>query len=664
MADHGLLLKDAGAKATDQTNRQGFPQSEVLSSTAGRASNKAIPSPVVNPLIPLSSPLWSISTPSGEVLPSSSMARSTVIDYQAVSPLNPYQTPPIRNYIAHTTWPSQALPAPFPVPWLASSQSSPFEISTNYPAFPITEPVKLAAVKESSLPITSGTKHVSPVPATHTGATAMLAGASLDLKKVKVSTGQTGDTKTRKRKKSSGAEDVVHIPVTAPLSDTVSAHAVANQLSNKAPAVEDLSQISLIAQNQVGSMPTPVVGSYYSTSVAVTTSSSFVPKGTTNQALSVVSPSISSGHLNKGDLSMDQRALNIEGFSKVEEAKLQAQEAAAHAAAAINHCEGVWSQLDQQKNSGLTSDAESKLASAAVAIAAAASVAKAAAAAAKIASNAAVQAKQMADEAATKSRTFNSIEYDSNLVYNSMNLANASHVSILKGGARNNAPSLAISAAREAARKRIEAASAATRHAENLDAIVKAAELAAEAVAHAGKVVAMGDPFSLSALAEAGPNNYWKVSQVASLPASKPNDMNKNKSTSNTGEVPNVYNQHAGVTSHVVSSIQGELSRNVDDHVTVKENLIPSVKHGENSSKPHKDKKASDSAKTVSDPDIESRSNLFTTSVKEGSHVEVSDLAFLEVSNGSFGFLFLLGSYCLTVTLVMFYVKTINMMVF
>ncbi|KAK6157966.1 hypothetical protein DH2020_005280 [Rehmannia glutinosa] len=618
----------SGAKAPDQTNRQGFPQSEAFASMTGRASNKAIPSPLVNPTISLSSPLWNISTPSAEALPPSSTARSAVIDYQAVSPLNPYQTPPIRNYVTHTTWASQA---PFPLPWLASSQTS------QYPAFPITaEPVKLTPVKESSLAITSGTKHLSPIPATHTGASTMFAGASsLDLKKVKVSTGQTADTKTRKRKKSSGAEDAVQISVTASLADTVSGSVVASQLSNKGPAVEDISQIPLIVRNQADSLPKPVVSCHYSTSVAVATPSSFVPKDTINQFFSVVSPSITSDQLKRGDSSIDKRALSTEGFSKVEEARLQAQEAAAHAAAAIRQCESVWSQLGQQKDSGLNSDAQSKLASAAVAIAAAASVAKAAAAAAKIASSAALQAKQMADEAITKSGTVNPTEYDTILVSNSMNLVNASPVSILKGGDRNNAPSIAISAAREASRKRIEAASAATRHAENLDAIVKAAELAAEAVSHAGKIVAMGEPFSLSELVETGPNNYWKVSQVATVPGLKPNDMNKNKSmATNAGEMPDVYtNQHEGPdkemrpTSDVVSPVQ-ELSRNVvDDHVAVEENLIASTKHGENRFKPRKDKKLSDSAKNVfafSDPDIESRSTSYAeTSIKEGSYVEV-----------------------------------------
>ncbi|XP_042054604.1 uncharacterized protein LOC121799344 isoform X1 [Salvia splendens] len=611
-------VKDVGAKSPDQNNRQGFPQSDVLSSTAARPSIKAIPSPV-HSAIPLSSPLWNVSTPSGEALPPGSMSRSALIDYQAVSPLNPYQTPPLRNYVAHSTWPAQAPPAPFPVPWLASSQSSPFEISTSYPAFQSTEPVKLTAVKESPLPITSGLKHGPPIPTTNTGATAVLVAASpLDLKKVKASSGQTCETKTRKRKKSSGSEDVVQVTATAPLSDAVSAHSVPSQISNKAPTVEDLSRVSFIAQNQVGLFPRPVVGSYYSTSVAVSTPSSFAPKGPpSNQAFPVATPSIPSGHLSKGDINMDKRAFSAEGFRKVEEAKLQAQEAAAHAATAITHCD-VWSQLELQKSSGLTLDAESKLASAAAAIAAAASVAKAAAAAAKIAADAAVQAKQMADEVLTKSGTSTSTEYNSN----SINLVNASPTSISKGGDRNNTPSLMISAAREAARKRIEAASAATRHAENLDSILKAAELAAEAVAHAGKVVAMGDPFSLTALAEAGPSNYWKGPQVVGITGSKSNDLNNGKSIStNAAEVPGVNSQQKELdkdlwgTSHNMSPTERGSSKDTSDRVTLVANI-----------KPHDERTLLDSTKTVlvvRDPDIESRSNISSTSMREGSLVEV-----------------------------------------
>ncbi|KAL6550416.1 hypothetical protein OROMI_020904 [Orobanche minor] len=606
----------SGTKASDQTNRKGFPQIEAFTSMAGRASKKPIPSPCVNPMTSLSSPLWNISTPSAEALLPSTTARSAVTDYQAVSPLNPYETPPTRNYVAHTTWSSHS---PFPVPWLASSQTSPYDISTIYPAFPNTAGhVKVNPSKESSPAVISSSKHASPIVTTHTGGSTTFAGvSSLHLKK-KISTGQVTDTKTRKRKKSLGAEDAVQISVTSSVADTVSDPVVPSHLSNKGLAVEALSQLSLVARN-------------LGTSVAGGTPSSFLQTGTTNRIFSMVSPLVTTDQCKRGDLSIDKRALNIECFSQVEEAKFQAQEAATHAAAAISQCQGVWSQLAQQKNTGLTMEAQSKLASAAVAVAAAASVAKAASAAAKIASTAALQAKQMADEAVTKSGTVNPTEHEAVLVSTSMNMVNESPVSILRGGDRQSAHSLAIFAAREAARKKVEAASAATRHAENLDAIVKAAELAAEAVSHAGKIVSMAEPFSLSELVEAGPNNYWKVLQVGTVTDLKSNDKNKSKCISiAAGEVPEAYMNHHEepdkdmyVTSDVASPMQ-ELSM-VDDHVAVEENIIAFDKTG-GDFKPQKDKKESDSANTiaVSHPDIESRSTSYAlSSIKEGSYVEV-----------------------------------------
>ncbi|CAL9093002.1 unnamed protein product [Musa textilis] len=70
-----------------------------------------------------------------------------------------------------------------------------------------------------------------------------------------------------------------------------------------------------------------------------------------------------------------------------------------------------------------------------------------------------------------------------------------------------------ISTAREATRKRAEATSAAIKRAENLDAILKCAEMAAEAVSQAGTVITMGDPLpsSICDLVEAGPEGHWKL---------------------------------------------------------------------------------------------------------------------------------------------------------
>ncbi|GER25687.1 agenet domain-containing family protein [Striga asiatica] len=632
VTNDGLPLEDAGVKAQDQTNRQCFLQLEAFTPISGRASKRPILSPVVNQMVSLSTPLWNISTPSAEALVPGSTTRSVVIDYQTVAPLSPYQTPPVRNYVSHTT---RLSPAPFPVPWLAPSQTTPYDVSTTSPAFPgVTEPVKSTQKKESIPVVAAISNNTSASPTSNAVVSATYAEDSLvDLKILNSSTGQAAGTKTSKRKKSSGAEDVLRKSMTASRIDTVSAPLVASQLSNNDPAIEALSPFPSTARNQGDQIRTPVISSHYSTSVAVATPSNFVQKGSPNQFFPVVAPSVTSDQSKGGDLSIDKRAQNIEDFSKVEEAMLQAEEAANQAAAAISQCEGVWKQLDEQKQGGLTSDAQCKLASAAVAIAAAASVAKAAAAAAKIASTAAFQAKQMAEEAVIKSGSLNSTGHDAKLVSNSINLVNASPKSILRVGDRNNDPGLVISTAREAAKKRIEAASAATRYAENLDAIVKASELAAEAVSHAGKIVSLGEPFSLSELAEAGPNNYWKVSQEGAVPGLKSNDKKKGKSTSsNAGEEPEDYinrpkepDKDMYAASDVEQPIQ-ELSGNeVDDHVFVEENIMVSGKHGE-SFKPQKDKKVSNSANTVgiSISDIESRSTTHAlSSIKEGSYVEV-----------------------------------------
>ncbi|XP_076886811.1 protein SWOLLEN 1-like [Bidens hawaiensis] len=97
----------------------------------------------------------------------------------------------------------------------------------------------------------------------------------------------------------------------------------------------------------------------------------------------------------KVDQNIKKVVTQEEIMSKVEESKVQVADAAVHAAAAVEHCEYVWSQLESQMSSGLVSDDEAMISSSAVSVAAAASVAKAAAAAAKIASNVAEQAENL-----------------------------------------------------------------------------------------------------------------------------------------------------------------------------------------------------------------------------------------------------------------------------
>ncbi|KAL2545270.1 Uncharacterized protein Fot_14503 [Forsythia ovata] len=627
----------SGAKAPDQASKQGMPQNKVMSSHVDRASILFAPLPVVKSMAPLSSPMWNIASPSCDGLTSSSMARCAVFNYQAVSPSHPYRTPPVRNFVANTT--SWASPVPFSGPCTASSQSSAFVTSAHYSGLAI--PVRSTPLKEPALPVSFGTKHAPPIPVASTRASSVLAGmpSLIDTTVVTVLAGQnSADPKTRKRKKTYGAEDIVQNCIPAPTCP-VSAPTVNSNFLKKPYAVEDLAQTSLLARSLAESVSAPVVSSHYSTSVAITTPSRFMPKISSDSFLTSASPSVTSDHHNKGNLNMEQGVIDLEDFTKVEEVKLQTEEAAAHAAAAVSHYEGVWSHLDKQKNTCLMSDAEAKLSTAAVTIAAAASVAKEAAAAAKIASEAALKAKQMADEAVTNYRTASSME--NNTIYPPKyvkNLGNANPASILKGRDRNNGYESIISAAKEASRKRIEAASAATRHAENLDSIVKAAELAAEAVLQAGKVISIGNPLPLTELAEAGPD-YWKLLQLPSVRPLEP-DVSKDKSNSNNNveEALNGFkNQGPGretlVKNLLRSPVQRALARNLDNQNMVEESMIASVQYGEKTSKAQKEHRSSDLGKIIDGiarSNIESRSKSLihdaydsTASLKDGSLIEV-----------------------------------------
>ncbi|XP_059645653.1 uncharacterized protein LOC132287151 [Cornus florida] len=610
----------SGTRVSDQAIKPSTPKSKVLPSPGGRASSKGTPSPVANSGIPLSSPLWSISTPPSDGLQSSGMPRGTVLDYhQAVSALHPYQTPSTRNFVGHnTSWLSQA---PFPGGWVASAQTSAFDTSARFSMLPIMEAVKLTPVRESSVSMSSATKNASPSTVVHREGSSVLSGTSslLDMKKVSVSPGQhSAETKSRKRK--------------------------------KVPVSEDLSQISLLARAQTESLsaPAPAVTSHFSTSVAVTTSG-FASKSNADKIVADVIATSSTDQLKRGDQNAEQKVIiSEETFSKVVEAKLQAEDAATHAAAAVSHSQSVWSQLDKQKNSGLISDVEAKIGSAAVAIAAAAAVAKAAAAAAKIASSAALQAKLMADEALVSNGTGNPTQrtafFPSDVVHN---LGKATPTSILKGGDGSNFSNSVIVAAREAARRRIEAASAASKHAENLDAIVKAAELAAEAVSQAGIIVAMGNPLPLSELVVAGPEGYWKVPQITSEEGVKLKDVNKEQSDTDKIEGSSLTSKRSKEGQldkkeiHGMPSISREISReSMEDNMRVVQGISGSVASSEKDLRGRRDRRTSELAKTigvvpeseigpvsisivVQDEYEKVVGNLKENSIKEGCIVEV-----------------------------------------
>lgn len=388
-----------------------------------------------------------------------------------------YQTPPFRNFLGHnTSWLSQT---PLRGSWtpIPASESNTSHIS----ALPLTDTIQFNSVKGSSVPPSIKNAPLGLPASSAGGQSVFLATTPLhDTNNVMVLNAQhSSDPKPKKRKKSMVSED--------------------------------LGLKAMHLQSQL--VPTPVVSSRISTSVATATPVGSVPIATVEKPVVSVTPLSLAEHVTS-DWNVKMRILSDESLIKIKEARENAEEASALSVAAVNHSLEIWKQLDKQKNSGLVSDIEAKLASAAVAVAAAAAVAKAAAAAANVASNAALHAKLMADEALVSSGYESSCQISCSEGMN--NLGKATPASILKGTIGTNSSSSIIGAAKEAARKRVEAASAARKRAENMDAIVKAAELAAEAVSQAGKIVTMGDPLALNDLVEAGPEGCWNAARESS----------------------------------------------------------------------------------------------------------------------------------------------------
>ncbi|XP_057521547.1 uncharacterized protein LOC130801679 isoform X2 [Amaranthus tricolor] len=478
----GTRVSDAG--------KQGSHSSNGLATPVSRVSSKDTTAASLSPIIPLSSPLWNISTPSRDSLASNAitaMHKGPVVDFQqAVTPMHPYQTPPIRNFVGHTSWPSQTN---FPGSWLPSPQTSPFSSNFRFHPVTLTETVKLTLDKDTPVALNSTVKQTTASTALPSPALGGVSPHSAS-KLVPSSVQHSIDAKPRKRKK-------------APTSD--------------------LGQISLVSGAQKEAVIIPSVA------LLPTSPPNVAPPTSWTSGAILSKPAdasrVSVDHPNK-DIPDTVKAVacSEEILGKVAEAKSQAEEAADLATASVSHCEDLWSQLAKQKDSGFTSEAEAKLSSAAVAIAAAASVAKAAAAAAKIACNAAMQAKLMAEEAFLSSKTYGMASSSGKISINEHDPGNATPASILKSNSVTNQSSSILVAAKEAAKRRVEAASAASRQAENLDAIVKAAELAAAAVSQAGKIVAMGEPLPLNDLIEAGPEGYWKVSQPIAVVAKTVND--------------------------------------------------------------------------------------------------------------------------------------------
>ncbi|XP_068649466.1 uncharacterized protein [Aristolochia californica] len=487
------LSSRPGTRISEQAPRSEILQSKPLNTPTGRSASKVgISSPVLNPIVASSSPLWNLTTPSRDVLQSGNLSRGSIVEtYQSLPSLNPYQSPQMRQYMGNTTpWLSQSTGVGSP--WLVSPQSSNLDAGQQYSALSIAETVQVTPVRETSVLHTSNVQPAPPNPLPPiVGPTNISSCPAVLMDVDRTLTSSSGkhvsaEQKSRKRKKNSSPLELVQIPTsTQPRAEQTPVAGANKHLTTTAGILSSPQAIT----SRVSA------GNFAST----------VTSGGSSSQLQVVA-----------GRDTGKRVSFPEDTSKsVEQAKLLAGDAATYAEAAVKHCQVVWNELSHQKNSGLIKEVEAQLASASVAAAAAASVAKAAAAAAKVASDAALQAKLMFDDAlgiGSSAQGFDSVSSDGGC-----NFGQLSPSSTLKGKDKGNNSSSILVAAREAARSRVEAASAAAKRAENLDAVVKAAEIAAEAVAEAGTIIAMGDPvpLRLKELLESGPEGYWKLRHLS-----------------------------------------------------------------------------------------------------------------------------------------------------
>ncbi|KAL0913024.1 hypothetical protein M5K25_016453 [Dendrobium thyrsiflorum] len=484
-------------------------QSKV-SSTSSSSDSSIMSSAVRNSTMPLPSPLWSHSH--GNDGHHANISRGTYLNFSHTPSSLLHQTSVSRQHVgANSPWLSQS---PRPGPWFVSSQISALDGITRYSTVSVPETVHVTPVRDSSGPHTPPSVLMS-VPDTALATT--IADLPVESSKKAVTSGNNKHTpttqKARKRKKGVAAQET-----SFPASQT---------------SAEPVSAVS-----DVRSLPLPSANLLLSS----------------NSQLNVASPApvlISTPHIISpthyqiigANNNLQKAILSEETCSKIEQAKHQAEDAAALAASTIKHSQDIWSQLASLKNSGLVSQIEEKLASAAVVAAVASSVTKAAAAAANVAVGAALQAKIMADEAMSVAKT---------------------------GMDKIHGSGAIISAASEAARRRVELVSAATKRAENLDAIVKAAELAAEAVAQAGTIITMGDPlpFSLSQLVDAGPEGFWRGHDGSSTKLSKSRCMHEGEHSGSSSA-----KEHGGSAMQ----LDGQFSKNKETQKATDESGLSSL---------------------------------------------------------------------------------------
>lgn len=188
----------------------------------------------------------------------------------------------------------------------------------------------------------------------------------------------------------------------------------------------------------------------------------------------------------------------------LDQSSRQAKESSTRASKMLDQGSGLQETVTTDKSSSIDPQDEVATAVARVeAVRNAAAAARLASEAAKLASEAALQAKLLADEAMGLMDPNTGM--DSSMFQASRELEMVTPAKVLKSKDKVHGSDTIVSAMREASRRRVKLASAASKRAENMDTILRAAEMAAEAVSQVGQVVMMGDPlpFSVADMVEA-----------------------------------------------------------------------------------------------------------------------------------------------------------------
>ncbi|XP_052134093.1 uncharacterized protein LOC127752733 isoform X1 [Oryza glaberrima] len=479
-----------GSRVTEKASRSTVVKTAPASKKGGKTVLPA------HTAVPLHLPTLNMSPLGSSAL---SLPRGTHLDFgQAVSPVFPYSSQTRQPTSGVASWFPQS-PGGRAAPWLVQPQNLIFDSSMKPPVpASANETAKGASSKNISI-----SQAVSPVafpPNQAPSTISPLAVIPEEKQKASVSTSKRGATpqKSRKRKKAPASPEQ---PIIAPLLKT--------DIASVTPATQHTPGFTLSTHS-----PSNILASGLVSNTGLVTP---VP----NYQIT-------------GIKDAEQRIFSEQISGAIEQSMGQAKGAGVHAMDAVRHAEGIWGHLSTNSKGKLPAEVEEKLTSAAAAASAAVSVAKAAAEAAKMASEAALLAKMMAEEVLSSTYANSSQKHDAGEFKVSNNLASFSSLTPTSSWKTKDDISKGsiISVAREVARKRVEEAAAAAKRAENLDAILKAAELAAEAVFKAGTIIGMGEPlpFTLSELLEAGPDGYWKSDQVRNKKATKlelPTDFSK-----------------------------------------------------------------------------------------------------------------------------------------